>query len=169
MFGQQWMARLVSRARPLTADQFWQLTNQRKLFVQAFTNQFRAQGFDAVLCPPHGLPAMQHVKGFDLIAAASYSFLFNLLGWPAGTVSLTRVRTGEEGSRPDCRDQVSRQAQAVDRKSAGLPVGVQVAALPWREDVVLALMSALEADFRDTIDYPGKAIVPAIEANAATT
>jgi fatty acid amide hydrolase len=28
--------------------------------------------------------------------------------------------------------------------SAGLPVGVQVAARPWREDIVLALMAALE-------------------------
>jgi len=28
--------------------------------------------------------------------------------------------------------------------SAGLPVGVQVAARPWREDIVIALMAALE-------------------------
>jgi fatty acid amide hydrolase len=45
---------------------------------------------------------------------------------------------------------------AVDAGSAGLPVGVQVAARPWREDVVLSVMSALEEDFRSRPDYPGR-------------
>jgi fatty acid amide hydrolase len=36
-------------------------------------------------------------------------------------------------------------ARATERGSAGLPIGVQVAARPWREDVALAVMGAIEA------------------------
>ena len=74
----------------------------------ACIDSLQARGIDAILCPPHALPAMQHGKGFDLLAAASYAFLFNLLGFPAGIVSLTRVRAGEDNLRPDSRDKVLR-------------------------------------------------------------
>ena len=39
---------------------------------------------------------------------------------------------------------VERAAHAVEMGSTGLPVGVQVVARSWREDIVLALMAALE-------------------------
>ncbi|MCU0878745.1 MAG: amidase [Pirellulaceae bacterium] len=161
LFGQKWMSRLVDVARPRSADVYRQLSYAKSKFAKAVTTQLQDAGIDALLGPPHALPAMQHIKGFDLIAAASYSMLFNLLGFPAGTVSLSRVRAEEENGRPTTtRDQVERQAAAVDRASAGLPIGVQVAGLPWREDIVLAVMGALEQSFASREDYPGLTIVP---------
>lgn len=165
--GQTWMARLVRVAGRRSADEFWQLTNRRVSFSHAFTDSFHEQGFDAVLCPPHALPAMQHAKGFDLIAAASYAYLFNLLGWPAGVVSTSRVREGEEAGRPDAKDQVLRQAFAVQRGSVGLPLGVQIAAPYWREDVVLAVMSALEVAVYRRPDYPMASQVPTAALSSA--
>ena len=37
---------------------------------------------------------------------------------------------------------------------AGLPAGVQIAAPPWREDRVLALMRAIESQARTQPDFP---------------
>jgi fatty acid amide hydrolase len=159
--GQQWMARLLKNARPLSTDQFWQLTDRKSDYVESVIGSLQSRGIDAIICPPHALPAMQHGKGFDLLAAGSYAFLFNLLGFPAGIVSLTRVRSGEEDTRPESRDVVLKQARAVDQGSAGLPVSVQVAALPWRDDVTLAVMAALETAFEGKADYPGNTVVPA--------
>ena len=51
-----------------------------------------------------------------------YTQMYNLTGWPSATV---RVGTSPEG----------------------LPLGVQVAAKPWREDVALALVAHLEKTF----------------------
>ncbi|HEX5102307.1 MAG TPA: amidase family protein, partial [Pirellulaceae bacterium] len=158
--GQRWMARLLEVARPLSADEFWQLTHRKTAYVASVISGLKARGIDAILCPPHALPAMQHTKGFDLLAAASYAYLFNLLSFPAGVVSLTRVRSDEEDSRPDSRDRVLQEAREVDLGSAGLPVGVQVAGLPWREDIVLAVMSALERSFCEKPDYPCNIAVP---------
>jgi len=38
--------------------------------------------------------------------------------------------------------------------SAGLSVRVQVVSTHWREDIVLAVMEALESYFRKKYDYP---------------
>jgi fatty acid amide hydrolase len=73
-----------------------------------------------------------------------YTTLFNVLGWPAGVVPVTHVRADEESDRPPSRDKMDLAARETERGSAGLPMGVQVAARPWREDLVLAAMSALE-------------------------
>jgi fatty acid amide hydrolase len=70
--------------------------------------------------------------------------LYNLLGMPAGVVPVTRVREDEDEPRQRERDLVARAAAQVRRRSAGLPIGVQVAARHWREDIVLAVMGALE-------------------------
>ena len=77
-----------------------------------------------------------------------------MLGVPAGVVAATRVREGEESDRPPSRDRSDRAAIRVEAGSVGLPVGVQVVARHWREDVVLAVMGALEEHFRATPDYP---------------
>lgn len=153
-FGQHWMSRLVGSTRPRSANSYWQLVSRKNQLVRDFMHQLQARGYSAFLTPPHALPAMQHIKGFDLLPAASYAYLPNLLGVPAGVVSLTRVRPGEETGRIVSRDQTLRQAAAVDRGSAGLPVGVQVAAPHWREDIVLAIMRALEDHFASQSEYP---------------
>jgi fatty acid amide hydrolase len=158
--GQGWMARLVGLARGRSADSYWRLIHRKNELAATFQQEFRAAGFEAYLCPPHALPAMQHGKPIDLLVAASYAYLANFVGLPAGVVPITRVRAGEDGGRHVAIDKVKRQAAAVDRGSAGLPIGVQVAALPWREDLVLALLRALEEDFQSRDDYPGREVVP---------
>jgi fatty acid amide hydrolase len=159
--GQRWMANLAALARPRTADEYWQLVWRRSEFVRRWLAEIDAADYQAFLLPPHALPAPPHQRGFDLIPAASYSMFPNLLGIPAGTLSLTRVRPEEEAERAPSRDTTDRQAAATDRGSAGLPIGVQVAALHWREDIVLAIMRALEEDFSVREDYPLRAWVPA--------
>jgi fatty acid amide hydrolase len=74
-----------------------------------------------------------------------HALLFNLMGLPAGVVAATRVRPGEESARTVGRDRSDHVARRIEAGSAGLPIGVQVAARPWREDVVLAVMEAIEA------------------------
>jgi hypothetical protein len=60
-------------------------------------------------------------------------------------VGVTTVREGEETDRAASRDGAVRAGQSSEAGSTGLPVGVMVAARHWREDVVLAVMGAIEA------------------------
>ena len=158
--GQRWMARVVQSARPRSADGFWQLVERKNQLAARALASLRQEGIQALVCPPHALPATPHVKAFDLLAASSYSLLINLLGLPTGAVAMTRVGAGEDSGRPDSPDHVLRNAQRTDHGSVGLPVGVQVASVPWREDIVLAVMSLLESSSAAKPGYPGSYIVP---------
>lgn len=159
--GQMWMARLVHAVRPRSADGYWQLVDQKHRIVQQVLAWLRRERIEALVCPPYALPAPPHVVAYDLLPAASYSLLINFLGLPSGCLALTRVRPGEDQPLAPSRDQVLQQATAGQAGSVGLPVGVQVSALPWREDVVLAVMRGLEEAVAGEPDYPCGAVLPA--------
>ena len=73
--------------------------------------------YDAILCPASAAPAPKHDDPAPL--DPSYASAYNLTGWPAVVV---RGGTSREG----------------------LPIGVQVVARPWREDVALAVAQEIE-------------------------
>jgi Asp-tRNA(Asn)/Glu-tRNA(Gln) amidotransferase A subunit family amidase len=154
--GQRQLARLVRSTGAVTADRYWQLTYARALYEQRFIAALDAGGYEAMLCPPFALPAVTHGSFANVPGVGSYCMLFNLLGFPAGVAPATRVRVGEESDRAASRDRAERMAVQIESGSAGLPIGVQVAGRLWREDVVLALMGALEAYFRGQPDYPDR-------------
>ncbi|MFL6282052.1 MAG: amidase [Pyrinomonadaceae bacterium] len=77
--------------------------------------------YDLVVCPPCAREAMPHGTTFDddnqLVFV--YTMLYNMTGWPGVVV--------RAGTSPE-----------------GLPVGAQLVARPWREDVALAAASEVE-------------------------
>jgi amidase len=75
--------------------------------------------YDAILCPVCSFAGMEHGSTYDRLSSFSYTMTSNLTGWPAVVV---RAGTTENG----------------------LPIGVQIVAPPWREDVALALVQVLE-------------------------
>lgn len=152
--GQPRTAQLLASIGKRSADEYWRLSAARAGYAERFFAAWSVARLDAVICPPHALPALRHGSSAHLAVAASYCYWANLLGVPAGVVPATRVRVGEESDRPTSRDIVDREASRVEAESAGLPVGVQVAAKPWREDVVLAVMAALETHFQGQNDFP---------------
>jgi amidase len=82
------------------------------------------ENYDAVLSAVAPFPALPHGTSFEEQNRRGFGYaqMYNLTGWPTATV---RVGTSPEG----------------------LPLGVQVAARPWREDVALALVRHLELTF----------------------
>ncbi len=75
--------------------------------------------FDVILCPVCSFPGMVHGSTYDRLSAFSYTMTYNLTGWPAAVV--------RAGTSPE-----------------NLPIGVQIVARPWREDVVLAVAAKIQ-------------------------
>lgn len=81
--------------------------------------------YDVLISPVNARPAQPHGQPGDMafpVEHATYTIVFDLTGWPSGA-----LRGGTS--------------------SNGLPIGVQVTANPWRDDIVLAVMAALEGAF----------------------
>jgi fatty acid amide hydrolase len=159
--GQQRTGDLIGLIGRRSTDEYWQLSRARSDYAERFFASLSAARLDVLLCPPHALPALRHGSTEHLAVAASYCYLANVLGLPAGVVPVTRVQADDESDRAASRDVVDRTARATENGSAGLPVGVQVIGRPWREDVVLAVMGALEASFWQRPDFPRTPVLPA--------
>ncbi len=141
---------------------YWQLVEAQMEYQRRFLEALdhdEGGPFDLILCPACALPAFTHGSSRDLILAGGYTALYNVLGYPTGIVPITRVRADEEVGRSPSRDRVEQTARTVELGSAGLPVGVQVVARPWREHVALAAMHAIEGVVRARSDYPGIAMM----------
>ncbi len=159
---QRHLAGTIMTSRSMAVKEYWSLAADRNRWRDAFVAMLdsdmggasAAGGYDAILCPPHALPALFHGGSKLLFDTTSYGIRFNDLGMPAGVVAATRVREGEESDRRFSLDIVERAARKTEKGTVGLPVGVQVAARLWRDDIVLAVMAALEGHFRQLPDYP---------------
>ena len=106
-------------ARPMSPADFGALISKWDSFCATMIRFI--QSYDAIICPVVAFPALHH--GFilekDTDLGFSYCFTYNLTGWPAAVV--------RGGTSPE-----------------GLPIGVQVVAHPWREDVALGVAQHIE-------------------------
>ena len=79
------------------------------------------QDYDVIVCPVAAFPAQPHGESLEdrNQPGMSYTATYNITGWPSTVI--------RGGTSPE-----------------GLPIGVQVVARPWREDVSLAVAQYLE-------------------------
>lgn len=154
--GEARKAELIWAGRGKSTYDYWQVTAQAQALRKRFLDRFEAAGIDALLCPGLALPAFPHGTSVLLNQACSYTFVWNLFNLPAGTVPVTRVRTDEQFYEPSRHrnDSLTRAAQGAMKGSAGLPIGVQVVALPWREEKCLGAMKRLEAALARDVPSP---------------
>ena len=133
--GGAWMRRLLKRAgttepHPVLQQQ---IDDAKPIATAEFTavlealDQYRSEmlgfmeNYDVILCPTEAFPAQIHSEAEleDVKRGWTYTSAYNMTGWP-GVV----VRGGTA--------------------SGGMPIGVQVVARPWREDVALAVAQHIE-------------------------
>lgn len=160
--GSQGEARLERFLRTIgtkNVTELWALVAERLRLRLATLEAWEEQALDVVIGPPHATPALRHGQSKDFSLGGCYSMLYNTLNFPAGVVPVSTV-TAQDPSRPTPRDRLERVASEVDAGSVGLPVAVQVAARPYREDLVLATMMAIEAQVRGHPDFPQTPIDP---------
>jgi amidase len=115
----------VAAEPPHTGDSLLETWVQRDVVCMQIFAQMRK--YPVLLCPVAAIPAFRHGerswqvdgKTLQYLDAWSYSEWFNLLGAPAAVVPV--------GKSPE-----------------GLPIGVQIVARPWEEELVLSVAATLE-------------------------
>jgi amidase len=109
-----WSEWQTAQEHTLTPDEIERSIFQWDRFRRAFLNFMRR--FDAIVCPTAPAPA-----GFGAASEAEFihALPYSLTGYPCVTV--------RAGTSPE-----------------GLPIGVQVVARPWRDDVALAVAHRIE-------------------------
>lgn len=143
--GQERVAWVLSFGGEKAVDELWRITKRARDYRLQLVEAMQKLGIGAILCPAHATAALPHGMGGQFLLAGSYSMLFNLVQFPAGVVPVGTVLESEARRDPSgTSDRFETIAREVDAQSAGLPVGVQIAAPPFHDEEVLALMSTLE-------------------------
>jgi amidase len=101
-------------ARPVSVGDFTALLEEVDRCRSAMLTFLKH--YDLILCPVCAFPAPPHGTTMSI---PSYTGVYNLTGWPGAVV--------RGGTSPE-----------------GLPIGVQIVARPWHEDVALAVAQYLE-------------------------
>ena len=117
-----WLNMWKEMSEPLSVGDYTALLEELDRFRGAMISFM--ESYDLIVCPVTAFPALPHGTSYDdqNIHGFSYSSVFNITGWPAAIV---RVGTSPEG----------------------LPIGIQMVAQPWREDVSLAAARHIESAF----------------------
>jgi amidase len=114
-----WLQGLLDRANQMTSPEFADLMAKWHKFRSSMLSFM--EKYDAIICPVNAYPALPHGGTLDKrVISVSYTMTYNLTGWP---VAVVRAGTSPEG----------------------LPIGVQVVARPWREDLALAISKHVES------------------------
>ena len=124
------VARDLALSDGMAAVPFAAVNQYRLEYAGRMLEKVRAAGIDVIASPAQAqtppptdaltIPYAGHPEMDVTYAMCGLTLVFNMLGWPAVSV-------------PCGRD------------DAGLPVGIQLAALPWREDHCFAAAAAVEA------------------------
>jgi amidase len=113
-----WLSKLKPcRTNVAGFAKFWSALDEFRTSMHGFLNDY-----DVLLSPVSSSPAVPHGTSVhdSVFPGFSYTMAHNLTGWPAAVV---RCGTSRDG----------------------LPIGVQIAAAPWREDIALAVAEYLES------------------------
>lgn len=111
-----------------------------------FTQYLKEKGVQLMLAPGMATPAIYHGSSNENNLQIVYMAMFNLFDFPAGALPVTRVRSDEEYYETKYNDVVAHSMHKNIKNSEGLPVGIQVAALPWMEEHVISVMKLIETN-----------------------
>ncbi|TGZ67539.1 hypothetical protein CRM22_004723 [Opisthorchis felineus] len=146
------ICKLASRFRKAT-DLMSHLQHWEK-YGREFAKAWKETGdLDALICPGWAYPAQNiETPPHFITPSVIYTLLFNVVDYPAGAVPMGKVTVEDLDQAKEAAEQFKQSGDAYHEQlmlmqadTNGLPLGVQVVAKPFREELVLRIMSELEA------------------------
>ncbi|CAD8182259.1 unnamed protein product [Paramecium pentaurelia] len=129
----------------------------RKQTNLQFCQAVHDQGIDVIISPAFGLPAVKHGDSKELAFAALYTWMWNVLDFPAGSLPVTIVQNDQDleiKGQENSIDLFYRFMKSDLQGAIGLPVNVQVSALPNKDEMVLRVMKEIEAVVKFNSKHP---------------
>jgi len=139
-----------TRSGGLTVHDYWQRCADLLEMRERWDDAVQAQKLDGIIHAALPTPAMLHGMSGEFTAPFSYTFIANMLLWPAGTVPVSTVKQDEQHYRmedipADQRDLFARKAAQVMEGSEGLPLSVAIMTPAFRDELCLRIMKEVES------------------------
>ncbi|CAD8189600.1 unnamed protein product [Paramecium octaurelia] len=159
IFGQKTLHVMSKQAHGLDVYQFLVNSGKQKKMNFQFLQYLKSNSIDAVIVPGFGCPAVKHGASKVLPLAALYTWIWNTVDVPAGSMPITRVQEGDDlkiEGKERTIDLVYVMMNQNMQNAQGLPVNVQVISYPNQEEMVLRVMKEIEGvvKFNEKHPYP---------------
>jgi len=129
-------------------QEYQQLVVQRERYRLDFLQTWIEHGIDILLTVPNATPAVPHGGLGKSFASCGYTFLFNIVDYPAGVIPVTMVDPAVDslpsGFHPRNHIEKGAYANYDVEKMGGLPVGVQIVGRRLEEEWTLKGMELVE-------------------------
>ena len=115
--GQRGLAKIVNNYGYGDTAHYWKLVTQQTRYRRGFAaalDQAEDGPLDILIGPAFATPAFGHGESRRLANGGAYDVTYNVLGYPAGVVPVTRVRVEEESDRRRTPDRIERAARRAD-------------------------------------------------------
>lgn len=149
-YGDKIWAHLLRDFHKKTINEHWALVSRREAYRERFYNAFKESGVDFLLTVPNATPAIPHRGLYNSFSSCLYTFLFNIVDYPAGVLPVTKVdRHADRLPASFDLKRLNGVARGAylnynSAKMHGLPIGVQLVGRRFREEDVLSGMAVLE-------------------------
>ncbi|CAH1776226.1 unnamed protein product [Owenia fusiformis] len=129
-----------------SAYDFWNLAVAAEDYRKMVIEDWQSHDLDAVISPGFGCPAIPLKTPALATSAVSYTTIFNVLNFPAGSLPVTKVNAADTANMKDYPtiDLAHKTVKKGMVGAEGLPVNVQCITLPWHEEQCLRVMKDLE-------------------------
>ncbi|CAD8053035.1 unnamed protein product [Paramecium primaurelia] len=159
LFGQKTLYVMSKQTHGLDVYQFLVNSGKQKRMNFQFLQYLKLNQIDAVIVPGFGCPAVKHGASKVLPLAALYTWIWNTVDVPAGSMPITRVQEGDDlkiQGKERTIDLVYIMMNQNMQNAQGLPVNVQVISYPNHEEMVLRVMKEIEGvvKFNEKHPYP---------------
>ncbi|EGR34573.1 hypothetical protein IMG5_006590 [Ichthyophthirius multifiliis] len=155
--GQKRLQKLIETFKELPASEYVSTCYKIQILKQKFIEIFQKNNISSILCPSSGTPAFSHGKNAETVLSCYYNFMWNLLDFPAGVLPITTVLENEQHYKNSLiKDILSKKIDQFMKGSMGMPVGIQVVALPNQDEVALNIMKQIDekVQFYKNYNYP---------------
>jgi len=150
--GEKRASALINKFAFLDRREFIDKSKRFNELKAEFIKYWKKENYTAIICPVMPTPAISPNVSDKFISFNTSNFLFNFLDMPSCAVP---VKLNENVDfRPKFNDSYTRAFEKEIKDSKGLPLGVQVGALPQQDEIVLRIMKeiAYYYEFEKVVD-----------------
>lgn len=149
--GQKTLKRIISYFGGRGEDFRKEINNKKAAFIEKYEtamNNSPIGKLDVIISPVCALPAYLHNTADKVGLGGAYALHHNITGFPAGVANVSKVRREEAVGRIVNSDLSIKTASRIEASAEGLPLGIQIAARPWDDHLVISVINFLHGNYK---------------------
>jgi fatty acid amide hydrolase len=148
LLGELRFALILRSISKLNFTEYYDKVLLREWLKDDYGEMWERNNIDALISPVLPFTAIKHGYSELMSSLIGGTLIYNLLGAPAGAVPIRKVRNDEQHYDSKVKDFPAFMVKKNTQGSEGLPTAIQVASLPYQDEICMGVMKEIEECFQ---------------------